>query len=162
MYTSCTKESVKENILKSFCSAESHLRVVIATIAFSMGLDVPDIHQVIHWGPSDDFECYIQETGRAGRDGKLCCALLYHSTTDNRYIDEHMINYCTNNTECKRKLLFANFEDCDINTICKCYCCSICIKNCECSRSIISNEFSNVFLTNQVNQCILKSMTNFV
>ena len=59
MYTSCTQEKVKENIVKSFCLSTGHLRIVIATIAFSMGLDVPDIRQIIHWGPSDDFESYI-------------------------------------------------------------------------------------------------------
>ena len=43
MYTSYTQEEVKENIVKSFCLSTSHFRIVIATIAFSMGLDVPDI-----------------------------------------------------------------------------------------------------------------------
>ena len=53
--------------------------IVISTIAFSMGLDVPNIRQVIHWGPSEDFESYIPETGRSGRDGNLSCALLYYT-----------------------------------------------------------------------------------
>ena len=57
MYTSCTKTNVKANILKSFCCIGSHLRIVIATIAFSMGLDIPDLR------PSDHLENYIQETG---------------------------------------------------------------------------------------------------
>ena len=130
MYTSCTQEEVKKNIIQSFCSNASHLRIVIATIAFSMGLDVPDVREVIHWGPSDDFECYIQETGRAGRDGDLCCAVLYHASRDNRSIDKMMIEYCNNTSVCRRQLLFADFEGCDIGTCCKCYCCDICMKDC--------------------------------
>ena len=146
MYTSCTKTNVKANILKSFCCIGSHLRIVIATIAFSMGLDIPDLRQVIHWGPSDDLENYIQETGRAGRDGKLCCAVLYHARKDYRYVTEQMVNYCTS-VSCKRQLLFADFEDCDMYTSvsCKCYCCSVCNTQCQCSKISISSEFSTVF-----------------
>ena len=52
MYTGgCTKPEIKASIIKSFC-ASAHLRIVISTIAFGMGLDVPDIQQVIlgvHW-----------------------------------------------------------------------------------------------------------------
>ena len=137
MYTSCTQEEVKKNIIHSFCSRDGHLWIVIATIAFSMGLDVPDIRHVIHWGPSDDFECYIQETGRAGRDGELCCAVLYYAKKDNRSISKTMIEYCANKSVCRSKLLFADFEDCDLNTCCKCYCCDICINGCKCSWNLL-------------------------
>ena len=56
MFTSCTQEEVKRSILESFTSPKSQLRVVVATISFGMGIDVPDIRQVIHWGPSDSCE----------------------------------------------------------------------------------------------------------
>ena len=137
MYTSCTQEEVKQNIISSFCSTNGHLRIVIATIAFSMGLDVPDIRHVIHWGPSDDFESYIQETGRAGRDGELCCASLFYAKKDNRSLNKKMIEYCVNQSVCRCKLLFADFEGCDLNTCCKCYCCDICINDCKCSVNTI-------------------------
>ena len=48
------------------------MRVVVATIAFGMGLDSPNVHKIIHWGAPDKIAMYIQETGRGGRDGKLC------------------------------------------------------------------------------------------
>jgi len=54
MYTRCTEAKVKESILTSFCARDGHLRIVIATIAFGMGLDCENIHEVIHWGPSSD------------------------------------------------------------------------------------------------------------
>ena len=68
MYTRCTETHVKETILKSFSAPDGNLRVVIGTIAFGMGLDCPDVQEVIHWGPSADIESCIQEIGRAGRD----------------------------------------------------------------------------------------------
>ena len=62
--------SVKTKILKQFTSPSS-LRVIIATIAFAMGIDCPDVRQVIHWGVPEDAEMYVQESGRAGRDAYI-------------------------------------------------------------------------------------------
>lgn len=60
MFTSCTHPAVKDDILKHFCSTQGVLRVVVATIAFGMGLDCPDVRKVIHWGPSNNVELYMQ------------------------------------------------------------------------------------------------------
>ena len=83
MFTSCTRPDVKDTVLKSFSRTDSHLRVVIATVAFGMGLDCPNVRRVIHWGPSEDIELYLQETGRAGRDRLPAQAILcsLHTTT---------------------------------------------------------------------------------
>ena len=78
MFTSCTESAVKDEIVGAF-TKESNLRIVIATIAFGMGVDCPDVRQVIHLGPPSDIECYVQETGRAGRDGLPALALLLRS-----------------------------------------------------------------------------------
>ena len=51
--------------------------IVVATIAFGMGVDCPDIHQIVHIGPPNDVESYIQETGRAGRDSMQSVAVLF-------------------------------------------------------------------------------------
>lgn len=60
MFTACTHAAVKNDILESFCAADGVLRVVVATVAFGMGLDCPNVRRIIHWGPSNDIELYIQ------------------------------------------------------------------------------------------------------
>ena len=81
MFTACTTSDVKEKIIKSFVVPDSRLRIIVATMAFGMGMDCPNVHQIIHWGPPSDLESYIQETGRAGRDRNVAYAVLYFSKT---------------------------------------------------------------------------------
>ena len=44
-----------------------------------MGLDSPDVRHILHWGPPEDLEQYVQETGRGGRDGAVTKCILYFS-----------------------------------------------------------------------------------
>lgn len=133
MFTHCTHESVKSTIMTQF-TTKSPLRIVIATVAFGMGIDCADVRKVIHWGVPDDTEMYVQESGRAGRDGQISCALLVYGRRDLRqtYTSEHMIKYCRNENQCRKKILFEDFEGCQ-NIVSKgCMCCDVCKKQCMC------------------------------
>lgn len=56
--------------------------VVVATLAFGMGVDKPDVRQVHHWGPCKSLEAYYQQAGRAGRDGALAYCTLWVAPSD--------------------------------------------------------------------------------
>ena len=120
----------KELSYKKFMNEE--VRVIVATIAFGMGIDKGNINLVIHYGLPKTIEGYYQETGRAGRNSSNSVCVLFWS-----YIDIHVIPKNSNatfksilkyvsNSGCKRRTLLEYFDEKD--------------KTCESSRSLLCDH----------------------
>ena len=69
---------------------EGKVRVMVATNAFGMGIDKPDVRLVIHIDCPDSIEAYFQEAGRGGRDGKRSYAVLLYNSGDKRKLEKRV------------------------------------------------------------------------
>ena len=134
-------KAMKELILTELSSPASKIRVVFATVAMGMGVDIPSIRNVIHVGPPRTIREYFQETGRAGRDGKQSFAVLYYNNRDiakNREgMSEDIRQFCRLEDSCLRKFLLNSLDA----TYTKCIghlCCSYCEPVCDCDDCLVN------------------------
>ena len=96
-----------------------------------MGVDCRGVNRVIHFGPSKNVESYVQETGRAGRDGHQSIAyVLYHGAMLN-HIDANM-KYFVKTKECRRKNILNHFECVSMYPEQRHMCCDNCAAQCNC------------------------------
>ena len=132
MFHAGTPQSVKSHIIEQMALSGSHLRVLICTVAFGMGIDCKELYSVIHFGPPKNLECYLQESGRIGRDGSPSKSLILYNSFLCSACDSPMRLFLRTKT-CRRVQISVSFpkssENCSVSG---CKCCDNCCLSCKC------------------------------
>ena len=149
----------RDMIADDFAREDTNIRVLICTVAFGMGVDIPDVRYVIHWGESDSALSVWQEIGRAGRDGNKAVSIMCHIGWQLRVCQTSMKDLVAtfrDSTQCIRHAILTYLHipemgelpgfphSCNRPDYCHecscpaCECCSLCQRKCKCSSKLIS------------------------
>lgn len=126
MFHAKLDEATSNEILETFTATDGFIRCLVATIAIGMGMEVPNISYVMHWGAPSSLYDYWQEVGRCARDGSQGHAILYSPPQSLRRqrCDTEIIDFVHKScSQCLRKqalnaLQVTGIADIDIERCC--------------------------------------------
>lgn len=152
MFHSSSDEKSKTRVLNGF-KVGGQIEVVICTVAFGMGIDIPDIEMVINWGAPRSMLAYWRQVGRCGRGGQRSIAIMFPFPRSmmKGMVEDDLKNFLSNENSCHRRralecLLTKDMDPskvpvskvCEVKNCdecgCKaCVCCTHCYETCSCT-----------------------------
>lgn len=178
MFHANTDTESKERILTEYIKPSGNIQVLISTVAFGMGINIPDVDIIVHWGLPTSCLSYWQEIGRCARDGRVGHAVCYGFKRSVSKCEEEMKNLIKLES-CARVSVLKNFHlrgmltrdidnlkrniicnnDCEGNCTCKkCKCCSVCSSLCSCPQH--TKDHLQSFLTQFIHHNACSFITN--
>ena len=135
MVHSSTPQHIKEHVENALCDPKSNMRVVFAAKLLGLGLDV-QCNTIVHYGPPNSMDDYLQQIGRAGRNGEQAHAVMLYNSHQLRNVEPSVLNFVKNpDKECLRKESLKDFakNHNDKEVAADHRCCSVCSQKCNCS-----------------------------
>ncbi|XP_069129358.1 uncharacterized protein [Argopecten irradians] len=163
MFHANMDKETKEHIMKEFVQEGGEICVLVSTVAFGMGVNIPDVDIVVHWGLPSSGLAYWQEVGKCGRDGRCSYAICYaFKRSITKCEDEHLKKAVGLDT-CLRISVLKHFQlqgtnnasltqlekdsasECSNNECVMSLCCSVCHNMCCCNNK--DNNMLKTFLS---------------
>ncbi|KAL3870211.1 hypothetical protein ACJMK2_038290 [Sinanodonta woodiana] len=157
MFHANTDKESKERIINQFVKEDGTIEVLISTVAFGMGINIPNIDIVVHWGLPSSCISYWQEVGRCARDGRKGYAVCYAFKRSQSSCKDDTLKELALLSKCLRCSVLSNFLldgmdnqslkmlemtgecscVCDVVCSCdKCKCCIVCQNSCSCKSKV--------------------------
>lgn len=135
MYHLKTHDTVKQSTITDLVKPEGKKRTTLCSTSFSMGLSLSGVKVTVHYGPADDLDDYMQETGRGAREtgsSSLAVLIKYRNSTGSCHVSKDMKEYITTK-ECRRKILYRPFMKDEPKSVKPGHnCCDNCSLKCDC------------------------------
>nr|XP_054758518.1 ATP-dependent DNA helicase RecQ-like [Lytechinus pictus] len=137
MYHTNSEDDVQQHIVKDFGDSKGTIRVLVATIAFGMGVDVQGCHNVIMYGVPSHIDDYVQMSGRVGRDGKKSLSICMKYPGDKKHGTSDEIKSYISGDSCRRAVIVDCFGEAQTSNVVHVLheCCDICALKCMCAGS---------------------------
>lgn len=132
MYHSKTPQDIKDNVLSDLMSPDGSIRLVIATSALGMGVNLPNIKRVVMFGVPESMESYLQPVGRGGRDGSEVLSIMFYHAYHLCHCDPTMRAFVKNKVNCRRGEILQFFNEKIEKPSILHKCCDVCSKQCNC------------------------------
>ena len=172
-YHAQMSESKKNEVQNKW--KNDQIKLIVATVAFGMGINKADVRYVIHYSMPKSFEGYYQEIGRAGRDNEKSHCILYYSYHDRKCQEflitktnlkhtmithtlrqlTEMIDFCEETCECRRVIALKYFDEVFDRKNCN-RMCDNCKKNISCEARNVINEC--VVVVEFINNCTCENI----
>ncbi|KAL4236115.1 hypothetical protein ACF0H5_004501 [Mactra antiquata] len=119
------------------------IRILVCTNAAGMGVNFRNVKHVVHFGPAHDIDTFVQQVGRAGRNGENADHLLLCTPRQINFVSKELQLYCRNSDQCRRKVLLENYVDINYSNVVGHKCCDLCAMKCLCGETDCHSSIYN-------------------